>query len=284
MGGGGSSGGSGGPQYSYTFHGDPRQTFSQFFGTENPFEMFFNMGGLGGQSGNTQFTTSGFDGMDVDNDNVFNFMGGGHPGSGQRAGFSNMGQSMGGSPRKSRPKQDPQIEHQLLVTLEEVLKGCTKKMKITRKVLNADRKSYRKEDKVLTISVKPGWKAGTKITFQREGDQNVGSIPADIVFIIKDKPHPHFKRDGADIIYTAKITLKESLRGCQISVPTLTGETIPVKIKDIIKPTTVRRMAGHGLPYPKEPNRRGDLLIHFEIKFPDSLTESTKQILRDILP
>ena len=29
----------------------------------------------------------------------------------------------------------------------------------------------KKEEKVLTINVKPGWKSGTKITFQREGDQ-----------------------------------------------------------------------------------------------------------------
>lgn len=285
-GGQGGGGGGSGPQYSYTFHGNPRETFSQFFGTDNPFEMFFNMGGLGGQSGGTQFTTSGggFDGMDVDNDGVFNFMSSGHPGGGGRQTFTNMGQSMGGSPRKTRPKQDPTIEHQLLVSLEEVLKGCTKKMKITRKVLNADGKSYRKEDKVLTINVKPGWKAGTKITFQREGDQNVNAIPADIVFVIKDKPHPHFKREGADIIYTAKISLKDALCGCQFNVPTLTGETIPVRIKEVVKPSTVRRMAGHGLPYPKEPNRRGDLLIHFDIKFPETLTDATKQLLKDILP
>lgn len=115
-----------------------------------------------------------------------------------------------GSPNLGRKgsKQDPAIEHDLQVNLEDILKGCTKKMKITRRVLNAD-KTYRKEDKVLTINVKPGWKAGTKITFQREGDQNANSIPADIVFIIRDKPHPHFKRDGADLKYTAKITLRE---------------------------------------------------------------------------
>ena len=56
-GGGGSSGNSGfsggsGPHFTYTFHGDPRATFQQFFGTDNPFEMFFNMGGLGHHHGN----------------------------------------------------------------------------------------------------------------------------------------------------------------------------------------------------------------------------------------
>lgn len=117
----------------------------------------------------------------------------------------------GGSGRKvgSAQRQDPPIEHDLFLTLEEVLKGCVKKMKITRKIPNSDGKSVKKEDKVLTINVRPGWKAGTKVTFQREGDHNSATIPADIVFLIRDKPHPQFKRDGVDIKYTAKITLKE---------------------------------------------------------------------------
>lgn len=110
---------------------------------------------------------------------------------------------------KSGLKQDPPIEHDLYVTLEEILKGCVKRMKITKKILNPDGKSSRKEDKVLTINVKPGWKAGTKITFQREGDQNPNRIPADIVFIIRDKPDSQFKREGVDVKYIAKITLRE---------------------------------------------------------------------------
>jgi DnaJ-class molecular chaperone len=249
--------------------------------------MFFNMGGLGGHGGgggsHQSQSSGGFDGMDVDNE-MFGFMSGQQ--SGPRQQFMSH-QSFGGtdgSPRKSRAKQDPPVEHQLMVTLEEVLKGCTKKMKITRKVMNSDGRGVRKEDKVLTISVKPGWKAGTKITFQREGDHNPGSIPADIVFVIKDKPHPQFKRDGTDISYTAKISLKDALCGTQLTVPTLTGERLPVRLNDVIKPSTVHRIRGHGLPVPKEPQRRGDLLINFEIKFPEVLTDSTKQILRDILP
>lgn len=73
-------------------------------------------------------------------------------------------------------------------------------MKISRKRLNPDGRSYRSEDKILTIEIKKGWKEGTKITFPREGDETPNSIPADIVFIIKDKDHPKFKRDGSNII------------------------------------------------------------------------------------
>lgn len=60
-------------------------------------------------------------------------------------------------------------------------------------MLNPDGQSSRVEDKVLTINIKPGWKSGTKITFPKEGDQHPGRVPADIVFVIKDKPHPKFK-------------------------------------------------------------------------------------------
>lgn len=49
MGSGGGTGGPGlaGPNFSYNFHGDPRATFAQFFGSANPFKSFFNIGGMG---------------------------------------------------------------------------------------------------------------------------------------------------------------------------------------------------------------------------------------------
>lgn len=300
-GGGGSGFGSGGPSgqsFHYTFQpGDARQTFAQFFGTDNPFAFFFESGGNGvgggpsGQRGSQQIF---MDQDDMETDHIFNMFGpgfGGHPmGGGNRHGAARS-HTMHGSPSGGRKtggggmRQDTAIEHDLYVTLEELLKGTTKKMKITRAVIGPDG-ARRKEDKVLTINVKPGWKAGTKITFQKEGDQNHNSVPADIVFIIKDKTHPLFKRDGSDIKYTAKISLREALTGTSVSVPTLTGEKIPLRMAagDIIKPTTFRRITNQGLPHPKEPNRRGDLIVAFDIKFPDSLPEGTRQILQDILP
>lgn len=117
-------------------------------------------------------------------------------------------QSMNSGANKKKT-QDPPIYHDLLVSLEDIATGTTKKMKISRKVMAPDGRSTHLEDKVLTIDIKPGWKAGTKITFPREGDQSPTTIPADIVFIIKDKAHPYFKRDGVDLVYHARITLRE---------------------------------------------------------------------------
>lgn len=83
-------------------------------------------------------------------------------------------------------------------------------MKISRRVVQTDG-TLKKEDKCISISIKPGWKSGTKVTFQKEGDQSLdqNKIPADIVFTIRDKPHPLYKREGSDLRYTARLTLKQ---------------------------------------------------------------------------
>lgn len=271
---GGGGGGGPGPNFTYTFHGDPRATFAQFFGTNDPFEMFFRQGmGQGGGGGGVIFDEE----MDDGRGNMYG-MGGQRPGAFRSQSFNT------GSPKQRQKQQDPPVEHDLYVALEDIARGCTKKMKISRKVLNPDGVSSRREDKVLTINVKPGWKAGTKITFQREGDQGQGKIPADIVFIIRDKPHPLFKRDESNIKYTCPVKLRDALCGTVVEVPTLTGEKVPLDLtREIIKPHTTRRLQGRGLPYPKEPNRRGDLIVNFDIKFPDSLSTSAKEILSSIL-
>ena len=58
MGGGGQN-----TNFTYSFHGDPKATFAEFFGTSNPFENFFNLHSTG--SGLfTEPLDSGLDSMD----------------------------------------------------------------------------------------------------------------------------------------------------------------------------------------------------------------------------
>nr|CDS26325.2 dnaJ subfamily B [Hymenolepis microstoma] len=172
------------------------------------------------------------------------------------------------------------IHNYLSVSLEDVLYGTTKKMRITRHKLDGST-----EEKVLTIDVRKGWKSGTRITFPREGDERPNTIPADIIFTVKDRTHKYFKRDGADVSYVTKIGLRDALCGVNIQVPTIDGRTVPLRVDDcVIKPGTTRRISGQGLPYSKEPNRRGDILAEFEIVYPDRISASDKEVFMRILP
>ncbi|XP_022904440.1 dnaJ protein homolog 1-like [Onthophagus taurus] len=242
--------------FSYQFHGDPRATFAQFFGNTNPFDDFFDV----------KFPS-------MRNDDSFGNL---------KHMFNLHNQS--GVDVMDNPQQDPPIEHEIFVSLEEIMEGCVKKIRINKKIIGADGKS-RREDKYLSINVKPGWKAGTRITFPKEGDQNRNKIPADIVFIIRDRAHEVFKREGSDIKYEAKVTLKEAICGGVVYVPTLGSDVVPLYFtNEIITPKTVMRVPAKGLPYPKESSQKGDLLITFDIIFPPQLSDATKDVLRNVLP
>lgn len=274
-GGSGGSGPSAGPGM-YTFTStpgvDPFETFRQFFGDEDPFASFFggssrSTGGPGGRHMFFSTNMNGHDQMDIDDDVGYGF---------GRSPFS-------AAPRAGRKRQDPAITKDLQLSLEEVYSGVTKRMKIKKQVIGTNGQPST-EEKVLTIDVKPGWKAGTKITFPKEGDQRPNNIPADIVFIIKDKPHGTFKRDGSDIRYKAKLPLRDALCGCRLQVPSIEGGSMNVELKDVIKPSYQKRLVGKGLPLPKEPGQRGDMILEFDIQFPDHLSESQKRRMREIIP
>lgn len=112
--------------FTYEFHGDPRATFEAFFGSSNPFASFFSRDPF--ESGSL-----------FDNDDFFG-MGLGHGlGGGLGLGGAFRSHSFNvHTPLKKGKVQDPPIEHDLYVTLEEIYNGCNKKMKISRNIIQPD--------------------------------------------------------------------------------------------------------------------------------------------------
>ena len=77
----------------------------------------------------------------------------------------------------------------------------------------------------------------------------------------------------------------QALCGTRVDVPTLTGDRLVLSLHDeVIKPSTVKRIIGKGLPQSKDPSRRGDLLVSFDIVFPEKITHITRDTLRNSLP
>ena len=192
-------------------------------------------------------------------------------------GFSGM--NFGGN--LTHQRQDPPVEHKLNLTLEELYSGCTKKMKISRQVQSGSGSS--KEDKILFVDVKPGWKSGTKVTFSKEGDQVAGKIPSDIVFVIGEKPHTQFTREGNNLRHKVRVTLKNALCGGTVTIPTIEGEKIRHTLNTIVAPDTELIIPNKGMPNSKVVNQRGDLLVNYDIQFPKSISNQDKQQLAQIL-
>ncbi|KAI3853262.1 hypothetical protein MKW92_006619 [Papaver armeniacum] len=239
------------------FRFNPRSAddiFSEFFGFSSPFGGAHNGGGGGGYS------------RSVFGDDIFASFRGGGGGCGE-----------GSVPRKSAP-----IERTLTCNLEDLYKGTTKKMKISREVTDSSGRPTTVEE-ILSIVIKPGWKKGTKITFPEKGNEQRGMIPADLVFIIDEKPHNLFKRDSNDLIVSMKVSLVEALTGYTAQITTLDGRSLSIPVTSVISPTHEEVVKGEGMPIPKDPSKKGNLRVKFNIKFPAKLTPEQKTGIKRLL-
>lgn len=138
-------------------------------------------------------------------------------------------------------------------------------------------------EEILSIEIKPGWKKGTKITFPEKGNEQPNVIPADLVFIIDEKPHSVFTREGNDLVVTRKISLAEALTGYTVHLTTLDGRSLSIPINSVIHPTYEEVVPREGMPIPKEPSKRGHLRIKFDIKFPARLSSEQKAGIKKLL-
>jgi DnaJ family protein B protein 4 len=159
--------------------------------------------------------------------------------------------------------------------------GVSKNLKLTRTVFRGNREERISE--TLTIDVKPGWKKGTKITFPEKGDEAPGTIAADIIFVVEEKKHPQFERDGNDLVKTVVVDLHEALLGSSVYVTTLDGKSINVEVPEIVDPKYVKVLVGEGMPLSKSPNTKGDLKIKFDIRFPKELSDAQRATLKECL-
>ncbi|PIA32266.1 hypothetical protein AQUCO_04500098v1 [Aquilegia coerulea] len=250
------SGHSGG---STSFRFNPRSAddiFSEFFGFSSPFN---GMGDMGGGGGGAKVGGSGFP-RGLFGEDIF-------------------GHFRGGESSNNVIRKAPPIERTLPCSLEDLYKGTSKKMKISRDIVDSSGKSTQVEE-ILTIDIKPGWKKGTKITFPEKGNEQRGLIPSDLIFVIDEKPHSVFKRDSNDLIITQKVSLVEALTGYTVELTTLDGRTLTITINSVIGPSFEEVVKGEGMPLPKEPTKRGNLKIKFNIKFPAKITAEQKTGIR----
>jgi DnaJ homolog subfamily B member 4 len=262
----------GGTTFSFSTSGGPggftptnaEDIFAQFFGSRSPFGM---AGGPGGG------------GLDMD-DHPFGGMGGM---GGMPKGF---GRSSTFPQQQQQQPQQQTVKRALALTLEELFSGTTKKLKVTRKILDGATGRQMAAEKVLTVDIKAGWKAGTKITFAGEGDELHGGGAQDLVFEVAEKPHARVKRDGDHLRMEMTVGLVESLTGFNKRIETLDGTFVEVRGgsgSTVVQPGAEIVVRGEGMPISKQPGKRGDLIVTVKVVFPSSLSENQKVGIKNAL-
>jgi len=135
----------------------------------------------------------------------------------------------------------------------------------------------------IEISIEKGSLNGSKINISGQGDDKKGCIRGDLILVLRELQHPNFIRNGNDLIFNMDISLVECLTGYEYNIHHLNDKIIKIKCKEIIEIGQKSIIENMGMPILKS-NRYGNLIINYNIIYPDSLNEKQKKILKEVLP
>ena len=102
------------------------------------------------------------------------------------------------------------------------------------------------------------------------------------------KNNSQFGRDGLNLIYKQKISLKEALTGFKFDIKHISGKTYTINNNNgkIITPNYSKTIEHMGMKRERNhpaPPMIGNLIIIFEVEFPNNLTEEQCKILKECL-
>lgn len=87
-----------------------------------------------------------------------------------------------------------------------------------KKCLKCKGKKVTQERKVVEVHIERGMKHGSRVVFRGEAGDEPGAEPGDLIFVVQQKPHAVFKRDGNDLFIEREIPLVDALCGLQFTL------------------------------------------------------------------
>ena len=195
-------------------------------------------------------------------------------GGGARAGAGRAGGARGGFNPGARRPQPPvkgeNLEHELSVPLKTAIVGGKVDFALNG-ISGVER---------LSVSIPAGVHDGAKIRLRGKGFPSTsGGEPGDLMLKLSILPHPHFRRNGQNLMLELPVTLAEAALGAKVDVPTPSG-TITLTIPKGSSSGKRLRVKGQGVK--NKDGSQGDLLVDLSIRIPDHLTEEDEALIQQI--
>jgi len=133
----------------------------------------------------------------------------------------------------------------------------------------------------INVKIPAGVDAGSRVRVPGKGNfARDGGPPGDLYISIEVSPHPHFRRQGADILLKVPITVPEAALGAQIEVPTLRGRTT-IKIPPGTRSGQKFRLRGMGVSLAGG-RTRGDEFIEVAIVPPAVQDQRVRELMKEL--
>jgi len=174
-----------------------------------------------------------------------------------------------GRSQRSQAKKGENMVHPLKVTLDQIMKGSARTLRLTRKVIDKQKgveqcsgcggrgakiqmirmgPMVQQVQKTLEVHIPKGAPDGHKINFSEKADEIPDGEAGDVVFVLQEQPHPEYKRKGDDLFIERTISLTEALCGFQMDLTALDGRKLLIKSGpgEVIKPVAYDPLSEHG--------------------------------------
>jgi DnaJ-class molecular chaperone len=171
------------------------------------------------------------------------------------------------------------IVQNISVPIDKILIGTTIPVDIERWIMENGLKVL--EHETVYVTVPKGIDEGEIIILKEKGNVISETNKGDIKIFVKIENNTEFKRSGLDLILEKTITVKEALCGFTFELKYITGKiyTITNNSGNIISHGYKKLIPNMGL---SRDNHTGNLLIIFDVKFPEKLSEETLSALKEI--
>ena len=129
------------------------------------------------------------------------------------------------------------------------------------------------------INVPSGVDTGSKIRLKGQGGKgSANGPPGDLIITFNVLPDPFYRRDGLDVIATIPLNIAQATLGTKISVKTLDGKKVAIRIPPGTPSGKRLRVKGQGI---EKGGKSGDLIVEVSISVPSNLTEEQERMMKE---
>ncbi|MHC4562587.1 MAG: DnaJ C-terminal domain-containing protein [Planctomycetota bacterium] len=187
-------------------------------------------------------------------------------------------QSLGGgrTARKARGRRRPakgaDLEYPVTLDFLQAVKGVKTTIRIQREGGGTD------ATETIEVKIPAGVREGQKVRIRGKGQAAPRGQAGDLYIIVHITPHAYFRREGADVIVEAPVSITEAALGAKVDVPTIDGMTT-VTIPPGTSGSQKLRLKGKGIA---AGNGRGDQYVVLKIVVPKALSPQAQELLEKL--
>jgi len=198
-------------------------------------------------------------------------------GRGGRGGGRTRVYRYGGGPEgygaQAPPMKGEDLQVEMPITLHEMAFGTEKVVAMP----------HNGQVEKISVKIPPGALPGKRLRVSGKGRPGpMGGPPGDLYVRLKELEHPVFKREGSDLYVDRRIKFTEAIMGTKVTVPTLDGKTMSLKVPPGTQSHTKMRLKNYGLPQ-VHGKTRGDQFVRIIVETPANLNKKQKALLEELV-